>query len=71
MASEVKIARLGIFPRVSRPVFIVSATAIAAFIAYGAGFTESAETFFQDLQDRIVQALGWFTAWWSRSSSAS
>ena len=60
MATEVKITRWGIFPRVSRPVFILSVSVIGLFIAYGAAFTESAEAFFGDLQDAIVVSLGWY-----------
>lgn len=60
MATEVKISRLGVFPRVSRPVFILSAAVIGLFILYGAAFTERADAFFARVQDVIVDSLGWY-----------
>ena len=59
MPKQVKIARLGIFPRVSRPVFLASAGVIVLFIVYGTAFTGSAEDFFADVQDLVAHYFGW------------
>lgn len=60
MATEIRISRPGVFPRVSRPVFIFSAVIIGLFILYGAAFTASAEEFFTQIQEIIADALGWY-----------
>ena len=56
---EVKVGRLGPFPRVSKPVFITSALLIVGFIIFGAFFTEAAGAFFSFLQDFITDKFGW------------
>ena len=43
---EVKVGRLGPFPRVSKPVFITSSLLIVGFIIFGAFFTETAGAVF-------------------------
>ncbi|ESR25279.1 BCCT family transporter [Lutibaculum baratangense] len=60
MADRVNVGRLGPFPRVSRPVFSVSATIIVLFIVFGAVFTETAGTVFTGAQDAITVGFGWF-----------
>ena len=56
---EVKVGRLGPFPRVSKPVFITSALLIVGFIIFGAFFTEAAGAVFSFLQDFITDKFGW------------
>lgn len=51
--------RFWIFPRVNRPVFITSAAMIVGFIAFGAIFSELANTLFVDLQNLLAGYLGW------------
>jgi len=58
--SEVKLGRLGPFPRVSKPVFIVSTLLIIGFIIFGALFTETAGAVFSYLQTFITTKFGWF-----------
>lgn len=58
--SEVKVGRLGPFPRVSKPVFIVSTLLIIGFIIFGALFTETAGAVFSYLQTFITTKFGWF-----------
>ena len=56
---EVKVGRLGPFPRVSKPVFITSSLLIVGFIIFGAFFTETAGTLFSFLQGFITDKFGW------------
>lgn len=58
--NEVKIGRLGPFPRVSKPVFIASSLFIVCFIIFGALFTEQAFIFFDSAQAFITDKFGWF-----------
>ena len=57
--SELKIGRLGPFPRVNKPVFIASAVLIVGFIIFGALFQELADTIFTSAQSFITQRFGW------------
>ncbi|MBE0441477.1 MAG: BCCT family transporter [Psychrobacter sp.] len=57
---HVKVDRLGPFPRVSKPVFMISALLIIAFIIFGTLFTETAGTLFSFLQGFITDKFGWF-----------
>ncbi|WP_367107107.1 BCCT family transporter [uncultured Psychrobacter sp.] len=57
--SELKIGRLGPFPRVNKPVFIASAVLILGFIIFGALFQDLADTVFTSLQGFITQRFGW------------
>ncbi|WP_227430715.1 BCCT family transporter [Psychrobacter sp. I-STPA6b] len=57
---EVKVGRLGPFPRVSKPVFIVSTILIVGFIIFGALFSELAGTLFTTAQGFITDKFGWF-----------
>ena len=52
--------RFLVFPQVSRPVFIASASVIVLFIAYATLFTGAAEVLFADVQAWIAETLGWF-----------
>ena len=56
---EVKVGRLGPFPRVSKPVFITSALLIVGFIIFGALFTKTAGAVFSYLQSFITTNFGW------------
>ncbi|MDN3440057.1 BCCT family transporter [Psychrobacter sp. APC 3279] len=56
---EVKVGRLGPFPRVSKPVFITSSLLIVGFIIFGALFTETAGAVFSFLQNFITDKFGW------------
>lgn len=56
---HVKVGRLGLFPRVSKPVFIASALLIIGFIVFGVFFTEMAGTLFSFLQGFITDKFGW------------
>jgi choline/glycine/proline betaine transport protein len=56
---EVKVGRLGPFPRVNKPVFIVSIVLIVGFIIFGAFFTETAGALFSFLQNFITDKFGW------------
>ncbi|WP_199507267.1 MULTISPECIES: BCCT family transporter [unclassified Psychrobacter] len=56
---HVKVGRLGPFPKVSKPVFIVSSIAIVGFIIFGAFFTEQAGALFDTLQSFITHKFGW------------
>ncbi len=49
-----------VFPQVSRPVFIASATVILAFVAFAVLFTPAAERLFAALQSWISSVFGWF-----------
>jgi len=51
--------RLWIFPRVNRPVFLVSAMLIVAFIVFGAIFSDFANTVFTGVQGWLTGYLGW------------
>ncbi len=55
----VKVDRLGPFPRVSKPVFIISAVLIVGFILFGVFFTEQAGKLFSYLQGFITNTFGW------------
>ncbi|MDE0492201.1 BCCT family transporter [Psychrobacter sp. A3] len=57
--SELKIGRLGPFPRVNKPVFIASAILIVGFIIFGALFHELADTIFTSVQSFITNRFGW------------
>ncbi len=57
--SELKIGRLGPFPRVNKPVFIASAVLIVGFIIFGALFHELADTVFAAAQGFITRRFGW------------
>lgn len=57
--NEVKVGRLGPFPRVSKPVFITSMILIVGFIIFGAFFTETAGALFSFLQNFITDKFGW------------
>jgi len=58
--NEVKVGRLGPFPRVSKPVFIASSLFIVCFIIFGALFTEQAFIVFDSAQAFITDKFGWF-----------
>ena len=51
--NEVKVGKLGPFPRVNKPVFITSDILIVGFIIFGSLFTETAAALFSFLQDFI------------------
>ena len=57
--SELKVGRLGPFPRVNKPVFIASAILIVGFIIFGALFQELADTIFTNAQNFITNRFGW------------
>lgn len=57
--NEVKVERLGPFPKVNKPVFITSSILIISFIIFGAFFTETAGTLFSFLQGFIADKFGW------------
>ncbi|MDN3452886.1 MULTISPECIES: BCCT family transporter [unclassified Psychrobacter] len=56
---EIKVGRLGPFPRVNKPVFITSSLLIVGFIIFGAFFTETAGALFSFLQNFITDKFGW------------
>ncbi|GAF55998.1 LOW QUALITY PROTEIN: glycine betaine transporter OpuD [Psychrobacter sp. JCM 18901] len=56
---EVKVGRLGPFPRVSKPVFITSSLLIVGFIIFGALFTETAGAVFSFFTEFITDKFGW------------
>lgn len=58
--NQVKIEKLGPFPRVNKPVFITSGILIVGFIIFGAIFTETAGAVFNFLQSFITDKFGWF-----------
>ncbi len=60
MSNEVHIRRFWIFPRISPPVFLISALIIGIFILYGAVFTADAREVFERLQSFIVEYFGWY-----------
>ncbi|WP_432256894.1 BCCT family transporter [Limimaricola sp. AA108-03] len=51
--------RFWIFPKVNRPVFIVSAALIIGFILFGAVFNELANTVFTGIQGWLAGYFGW------------
>ncbi len=51
--------RFWIFPKVNRPVFIVSAALIVGFILFGAIFDELANTVFTSVQGWLAGYFGW------------
>ncbi|MGR3624829.1 MAG: BCCT family transporter [Limimaricola sp.] len=51
--------RFWIFPKVNRPVFIVSAALITGFILFGAIFDEFANTVFTGIQGWLAGYFGW------------
>lgn len=57
---QLKVGRLGPFPRVNKPVFIISALMIVGFIIFGAFFNELASTIFSAMQAFITNRFGWF-----------
>lgn len=57
---EVKVGRLGPFPRVSKPVFLASVMLIAVFIIFGAFFSDMANVVFGQMKDFITHRFGWF-----------
>ncbi|WP_435978777.1 BCCT family transporter [Psychrobacter sp. DM4] len=57
---HVKVERLGPFPRVNKPVFIISSILIVGFIIFGVFFTEAAGALFSFLQSFITTNFGWF-----------
>ena len=59
-SATVPTGRFLVFPQVSRPVFIASASVIVLFIAFATVFTGAAETLFADVQAWIAETLGWF-----------
>ncbi len=56
---DVKVSRLGPFPRVNKPVFITSSILIVGFIILGVFFTEAAAALFSFLQSFISDKFGW------------
>ncbi|MBC06264.1 BCCT family transporter [Thalassospira sp.] len=60
MDDKMKVGPLGPFPRVSKPVFSVSAILIVGFIIFGAVFTETAGALFAAAQSVIANYFGWF-----------
>ncbi|GAA0612628.1 BCCT family transporter [Thalassospira tepidiphila] len=60
MDDKMKVGPLGPFPRVSKPVFSVSAILIVGFIIFGAVFTETAGALFTAAQAAIANYFGWF-----------
>ena len=57
--NEVKVGKLGPFPRVNKPVFITSSILIVGFIIFGSLFSETAATLFSFLQDFIAEKFRW------------
>ena len=57
--NEVKVGKLGPFPRVNKPVFITSDILIVGFIIFGSLFTETAAALFSFLQDFIAEKFRW------------
>lgn len=52
--------RFLIFPQVSPPVFIMSATVIVGLMLFAAVFTDAAEVAFEATQGWIAETFGWF-----------
>ena len=57
--NEVKVGKVGPFPRVNKPVFITSGILIVGFIIFGSLFTETAAALFSFLQDFIAEKFRW------------
>ena len=57
---HVKVGRLGPFPRVDKPVFLISAILIVVFILFGALFNEQAEVVFNEAKAFVSLRFGWF-----------
>lgn len=57
--NEVKVSRLGPFPKVNKPVFITSSVLIVGFIIFGSLFSETAATLFSFLQAFIAEKFRW------------
>lgn len=57
---QLKVGRLGPFPRVNKPVFITSALLIVGFIIFGAFFNDLASIIFSAMQAFITNRFGWF-----------
>lgn len=57
--NEVKVGKLGPFPRVNKPVFITSSILIVGFIIFGSLFSETAAALFSFLQDFIAEKFRW------------
>ena len=58
--SELKIGRLGPFPRVNKPVFLTSVILITLFIIFGAFFNQQAEIVFNQAKAFVSLRFGWF-----------
>ena len=58
MNEGVKISRFGIFPKVSVPVFAISALLVVLFMLYGALFSEQAGQLFSSIQAFISDKFG-------------
>ena len=59
MKQHIPQERFWIFPKVHRPVFIVSAALIVGFILFGALFSDLANTVFVGIQNFFASYLGW------------
>lgn len=57
--NEVKVSKLGPFPKVNKPVFITSSVLIVGFIIFGSLFSETVATLFSFLQDFIAEKFRW------------
>lgn len=57
--NDIKISKLGPFPRVNKPVFITSSILIVGFIIFGSLFSETAAALFSFLQDFIAEKFRW------------
>lgn len=57
--NEVKVSKLGPFPKVNKPVFITSSVLIVGFIIFGSLFSETAAVLFSFLQAFIAEKFRW------------
>lgn len=57
--NEVKVNKLGPFPKVNKPVFITSSVLIVGFIIFGSLFSETAAALFSFLQAFIAEKFRW------------
>ena len=57
--NEVKVSKLGPFPKVNKPVFLTSSVLIVGFIIFGSLFSETAATLFSFLQAFIAEKFRW------------
>lgn len=57
--NEVKVSKLGPFPKVNKPVFITSSVLIVGFIIFGSLFSETAAALFSFLQVFIAEKFRW------------